>query len=161
MSVPGFRSRGLDSPSTSRPQSYLRRRPHYGRLTRVYNIRTSTLMSETHDLTHLDPNSFEHMVNALALRVLGAGLRVSALARTVAVMAFLKERHRTPVRRTTGKVGGLFSASFTSPISPKTPRAGFLNEFKRKSKSLQRLTRKERGRIFGSSRQTLTHPGLQ
>ncbi|BDS05040.1 hypothetical protein NT6N_00800 [Oceaniferula spumae] len=30
-------------------------------------------MSEPHDLTHLDPNSFEQMVNMLSLKVLGSG----------------------------------------------------------------------------------------
>ncbi len=30
-------------------------------------------MSSAYDLAHLDPNSFQHMVNALALRVLGTG----------------------------------------------------------------------------------------
>jgi hypothetical protein len=31
-------------------------------------------MNSSYDLSQLDPNSFEHMVNALAMRVLGAGL---------------------------------------------------------------------------------------
>src|SRR5262245_12159216 len=30
-------------------------------------------MSDSHDLTKLEPTTFEHMVNALALAVLGAG----------------------------------------------------------------------------------------
>ncbi|MDJ0572511.1 MAG: hypothetical protein QNJ53_26215 [Pleurocapsa sp. MO_192.B19] len=30
-------------------------------------------MSDSYDLTKLDPNTFEHLVNLLAMKVLGAG----------------------------------------------------------------------------------------
>ncbi|AZF40385.1 hypothetical protein C4J87_0193 [Pseudomonas sp. R1-43-08] len=73
-------------------------------------------MSNSYDLTQLDPNAFENMVNFLAMKVLGQGVAGFAPGSDGGEMDTLKVKQHIRVTKLGGLEFGIYSQSFINLI---------------------------------------------
>ncbi len=81
-------------------------------------------MTESYDLTKLDPNTFEHLVNLLALRVLGPDTLVSGQEQMRVAMVISRVKLLTQAKLIDGLVNGILNRNFINPIYQKTHKHG-------------------------------------
>ncbi|HIA7246795.1 TPA: NACHT domain-containing protein, partial [Escherichia coli] len=105
-------------------------------------------MADSYDLTQLDSHSFEHLVNFLALKVLGNGVTGFATGADGGRDGYLKGRAPYPTENDAWEGIWFLQSKFHKPHLSKDPQKWLVNEVKKEIKQFETGARSHRPNVW-------------
>lgn len=105
-------------------------------------------MADSYDLTQLDSHSFEHLVNFLALKVLGNGVTGFATGADGGRDGYLKGRAPYPTENDAWEGIWFLQSKFHKPHLSKDPQKWLVNEVRKEIKQFETGARSQRPNIW-------------